>query len=117
MNIVSTGYSIAAAIEPTDTICVNIIRIRANTKQISPICQFDIISTPSDVATPFPPLNLKNIGNVCPRITATPAICTNNAPLEFEKILFISIAISIETTPFNMSQNKVIAAAFFSNRP
>ena len=34
MNIVSTGYSIAAAIEPTDTICVNIIKTSANTKQI-----------------------------------------------------------------------------------
>ena len=73
MNSVRTGYSIAAAIEPTETICVNAINIRAKTKQIKPICQFDIIKTPSDVATPFPPLNLKNIGKVCPKITATPA--------------------------------------------
>jgi hypothetical protein len=62
MNTVSTGNSIAAAIEPNDTNLVNAININANTKQINPICQFVINSTPRDVATPFPPLNLKNTG-------------------------------------------------------
>ena len=64
MNTVSTGNSIAAAIEPNDTNLVNAISISANTKQINPICQFVINSTPKDVATPFPPLNLKNTGKV-----------------------------------------------------
>jgi len=78
MNNVKTGNKTAAAHDPKDTILVNTIKTTANTKQINPICQLLISKTPSDVATPFPPLNPKNIGNVCPKTTATPAICTNN---------------------------------------
>ena len=52
MNNVKTGNSIAAPHEPNDTILVNAINTSANTKQINPICQLLISSTPSDVATP-----------------------------------------------------------------
>ena len=83
MNIVSTGNSIAADTEPSETNLVNAINSKANTKHIKPICQFIINNTPRDVATPFPPLKLKNIGNVCPRTTASPAYCTSNAPSVF----------------------------------
>ena len=76
MNKVNTGNRIAAEIEPSETIFVTAISASANIKQIKPICQFIIIRTPKDVATPFPPLNSKNIGNVCPITTATAAICT-----------------------------------------
>ena len=58
----------------SDTILVNAIKIKANTKQINPIFQLLISKIPNDVATPFPPLNLKNIGKVCPITTAIPAI-------------------------------------------
>ena len=64
INIVNTGNSIAAANEPTDTIFVITISNNANTKQISAICQLVINKTPKAVATPFPPLNLKNTGKV-----------------------------------------------------
>ena len=73
INNTSTGNSIAAPTDPIDTIFVNAINTNANTKQINPICQFVTSSTPNDVATPFPPLNPKNIGNVCPTTTAIPA--------------------------------------------
>ena len=86
MNNTSTGNKIAAAIEPTETILVNAIRMSANTKQINPICQFVISKTPSAVATPFPPLKRKNTGKVCPNITNTPANCINKALSKPEKI-------------------------------
>ena len=74
MNNTSTGKSIAAPTEPIDTILVSAIKTNANTKQINAIFQFVINNTPKDVAIPFPPLNPKNIGNVCPNTTAIPAI-------------------------------------------
>ena len=74
MKIHNTGNNIAADIDPNDTILETAIINNANTKQINPILQFIIKSTPNDVATPFPPLNLKNIGNVCPKTTITPAV-------------------------------------------
>ena len=57
INTISIGNNIADNIEPTDTILVRAINISANIKQISPTFQFKVINTPSDVATPFPPLN------------------------------------------------------------
>ena len=54
----------AADIDPNDTILVNAIRITPNIKHINPIFQFSVINTPKAVATPFPPLNSKNIGKV-----------------------------------------------------
>ena len=112
MNIVKTGYSIAATIEPTDTICVKAIKTSANTKQIRPICQFAVSSTPSDVAIPFPPLNLKNTGKVCPITTNSPASCTSNAVSKLFQMFPINFAINIDITPFRISQTKVKAAAF-----
>ena len=97
----------------SDTIFVNTIKIKANTKQINPIFQLLINKIPNDVATPFPPLNPKNIGKVCPITTAIPAICNNNSLLEPEIIFPIIIAKTIATTPFKMSHTSVKAAAFF----
>ena len=107
-----TGNKIPADIEPTETILVSAIRINANTKHINPICQFIVNRTPNDVAIPFPPLNPKKIGNVCPISTNIPAICTNKALSRFLMIFPAKKAIKIDTTPFNMSQIRVIAAAF-----
>ena len=42
--------------------------------------------TPIAVATPFPPLNSKNIGNVCPNITIKPAIYFATASKRFTTI-------------------------------
>ena len=64
MNKVNTGNRIAAEIEPSETIFVTAISASANIKQIKPICQLLINKIPKDVATPFPPLNWKNTGNV-----------------------------------------------------
>ena len=64
INKVKTGNKIAAPTDPIDTILLNAIIAKAKTKHINPIFQFIIIITPSDVATPFPPLNSKNIGKV-----------------------------------------------------
>ena len=64
------------------------------------------------MATPFPPLNPKNTGNVCPTTTKIPAICTNNALSEFLAIAPTKIAKSIATTPFNVSHKRVQIAAF-----
>ena len=101
MNITRTGNNTAAAIEPTDTILVNAINSNANTKHIKPICQFIIKSTPSEVAIPLPPLNLKKTGKVCPIITNTPASCTNKALSKSLIITPASNAIRTATTPFN----------------
>ena len=103
MNNVKTGNSTAAPHEPNDTILVNTINTSANTKQINPICQLLISNTPSDVATPFPPLKPKNIGNVCPITTAIPAICKSNSLSKFFTMFPTIIAITIETTTFKIS--------------
>ena len=71
---VSNGNAMAAIHEPSETILVIAIIIIAIAKQINPICQLVIINTPSEVATPLPPLKPKNIGNVCPITTAIAAI-------------------------------------------
>ena len=100
-KIVNTGSNIAAVTDPTETICVNIINTNANTKQINPICQFVINKTPNDVATPLPPLNSKNIGYVCPIITAidvgTTKVCTLTAQVEDEQNVRI-LGVGIEPT-------------------
>ena len=95
------------------TILVIAIRTKAKTKHISPICQFVISNIPNDVAIPFPPLNPKNIGKVCPTTTKIPASCTNKALSTFCTIFPTSKAIPIATTPFKISQISVISAAFF----
>ncbi len=59
----------AAPQEPNDTILVKAINTKANTKQIKPIFQLLINNIPNEVATPFPPLNPKKIGKVCPITT------------------------------------------------
>ena len=51
------NYGDITKIDPNETILDIAIITSANTKQINPICQFTINSTPSDVATPLPPLN------------------------------------------------------------
>ena len=100
MNNTNTGKSIAAPTDPNDTILLSAINTSANTKHINPICQFVIKSTPKDVATPFPPLNPKNIGNVCPKTTAIPASCTNKALSVFFAIFPTIIANNIATANF-----------------
>ena len=100
MNNTNTGKSIAAPTDPNDTILLSAISTSANTKHINPICQFVIKSTPKDVATPFPPLNPKNIGNVCPKTTAIPASCTNKALSVFFAIFPTIIANNIATADF-----------------
>ena len=112
MNTVSTGNSIAAAIEPNDTNLVNAININANTKQINPICQFVINSTPRDVATPFPPLNLKNTGKVWPNTTNIPANWTNKLESVSFTIFPAIKATKTANTPFKQSHKSVKAAAF-----
>jgi len=112
MNIVNIANKIAADIDPNDTILVTAIKATPNIKQINPIFQFIINNIPKLVATPFPPLNPKNTGNVCPITTSMAAICANNAA--FLLLIFaINIAKSTATTPFNISQTQVNAAAFF----
>ena len=66
INNVNTGNKIAAPTDPIDTILLIAIITIAKIRQIKPIFQFIIINTPSEVATPLPPLNSKKIGNVCP---------------------------------------------------
>ena len=85
----------------------------ATIKQIKPISQFDIIKTPSEVATPLPPLNPKNTGKVWPITTDIPANWTSNALLSILNIYAINNAILIAITPFKMSHTSVMAAAFF----
>ena len=113
INKTSIGNNIAALIEPSETILVSAINTSPKTKQISPICQFVVSNTPTAVATPLPPLNLKNTGNVCPIITNIPASCISNGVLAPLAIFPISNASNIATTPFNISQTNVIAAAAF----
>ena len=113
-NIHNTGNNTAAEIDPNETILVTIIITKANTKQISPNLQLIVRRTPSDVATPLPPLNLKNTGKVCPITTRIPAIWQSIAWIfESAFIIFpIKKAINIATTPFKTSQSNVRAAAF-----
>ena len=113
MNNTKTGNNIAAAIEPTETIFVIAINNSANIRHIKPIFQLTKSNTPSDVATPFPPLNSKNIGNACPKTTNIPAIWASIAPSTFFTIFPAITATIIATTPFNISHINVIAAAFF----
>ena len=112
INNTNTGNKTAAPTDPIDTILVRTIKTNANTKQINPIFQLVINKTPNDVATPFPPLKLKNTGNVCPITTRIPAICTNNDLSEFFAIAPTIIANIIAATPFNASHKRVKTAAF-----
>ena len=113
MNNTKTGNNIAAAIEPTETILVIIININAKIKHINPIFQLTKSNTPSDVATPFPPLNPKNTGKVCPTIDAIAANCTNTSLFSYLNIFPINTAKRIATIPFKISQTRVSNATFF----
>lgn len=62
INIINSGNRIAVKTEPTDTILVIAIIINAKNKQINPSLMSNDNITPKEVATPFPPLNSKNIG-------------------------------------------------------
>ena len=55
--MVNNANKIADIIDPSDTILVITIKITPNTRHINPIFQFINKIIPSDVATPFPPLN------------------------------------------------------------
>ena len=112
INIINIANKTAAEIDPSDTILVSAINANANNKQINPIFQLIKRIIPKLVATPFPPLNSKNTGYVCPITTNSAAISTSIALLVFLNILPKRIAINIETIPFNMSQTRVKTAAF-----
>ena len=73
MKIQMIGNKIAPAIDPTETILVKAINTKPKIKQIKPTSQFNTNNAPIPVATPFPPLNLKKIGKVCPTIANTAA--------------------------------------------
>lgn len=64
------------------------------------------INTPSVVATPLPPLNLRNIGNICPR---TAAKATNPKP---NPVMPTNLATNTGNNPFKISPSKTKIAAF-----
>ena len=112
-NNTNTANKTAVEIEPKETIFVSAIIARANTKQISPIFQFINITIPKLVATPLPPLNLKNTGKVCPTITKNAANSTKIAGFISFTIFPTITAINTDTTPFNISHTSVSSATFF----
>ena len=60
--------------DPNDTYFETAIIKTAKTMTIKPIFQSKHKIAPRLVATPFPPLNLKNTGKICPKTTNTAAI-------------------------------------------
>lgn len=93
---------IAAKIEPKEEYLVIITVINHTVKQESASIGLIARTTPSDVATPLPPLNLKNTVKMCPKIAVIPTIRTNSAG----KSNFI--AISVGRKPLKVSTSKTI---------
>lgn len=92
----------AARIEPKDEYLV-IMTVRNQTiKQETASIGLIAKMTPKDVATPFPPLNLKNIVKICPIIAVIPTTSTNNAGK------FIFMAMNVGKNPFRVSMSSTI---------
>ena len=71
---INTGDKHIPRTEPRETyLLTNTIIIKA-AKQVSAKTGFIASIEPKEVATPFPPLNPKNAGQLCPITTATTAI-------------------------------------------
>lgn len=62
--------------------------------------------TPKAVATPFPPLNLRDIGKIWPRITATPDRAIQGPSRRFFAKMMVNV-------PFNKSPRSVMRAGTF----
>lgn len=66
-----TGAATAATIAASDEI-LKIANTHSHTKREAvATCQESANNTPTAVATPLPPLNLRKIGNICPNKTAS----------------------------------------------
>ena len=78
VNTITIGAVIDAITEPRDTYLVITMKMTPINKQINPVGQLSTSNTPKDVATPFPPLNPKNTGKLCPKTTK---MLANKPPL------------------------------------
>ena len=62
--------------EPSEIKRVVAIMMTAEIMEMRPATGKQAVMTPQEDATPLPPLNLKNTGQLCPMIQASPAIRT-----------------------------------------
>ncbi len=85
-----------------------------NAKQLKAITGFTAIIAPKEVATPFPPLNPRYIGQLWPITTNTTAMYDAVATSVWA-IVAITFAINTAITPFNKSPTNVNIPAFFPN--
>lgn len=118
-NVAKTGKLIAARIEAKEMILL-VIKVTSHTKTVNINMNFKPAifterpsNTPKVVATPFPPLNPKNIVQLCPQIQLTP---TSKQKIS-SGITILPVSILPNNTtgrnPLNMSRiNTVIPQPF-----
>src|SRR3989442_2143 len=75
--------------------------------KLPPTIQSTAKSTPRAVATPLPPLNRRNTGNMCPRMAAPPAASSHSLPAAPRRCWATSTA----SAPFPMSPISVTIPA------
>ena len=73
---------------------------------IKPIIALIANNTPINVATPFPPLNFNQIGNICPKIINKPNMEMKRKSFEWK----IYVEKNNGKKPLEMSNNKTIKA-------
>ena len=72
-SVASIGTVIDKRIEPKDTYLVSHTVIKKTSAAMAIAFGSKIISTPQVVATPFPPLNFKNMLQLCPITALNPS--------------------------------------------
>lgn len=67
---------------------------------------------PNRMATPFPPLNLKNIGNICPSITASPKVSWRVAKVSLSWGIDVKYARLTAIAPLRASISRTVTPDF-----
>lgn len=67
---------------------------------------------PNKMATPFPPLNLKNIGNICPSITASPKVSWRVAKVSLSWGIDVKYARLTAIAPLRASISRTVTPDF-----
>ena len=93
----------AKAMEASDEIFITFATIAQIMMEIDANKGEATTNIPADVATPFPPLNLNQMGNTCP-------IRQQNATIKYCEFPSISLVTNASTIPFKPSTNRVINA-------
>ncbi len=107
---IKSGEIASAIIEPTETYLVKKVITAQIAAIMSPTCQFRARIVPTPDATDFPPVNLRKIDLLCPKITAI-AANTGNKPIDVN-VFAKYAARTTGKAPLNASSKRVIKNHF-----